>query len=78
MAASRNTYRGFDPIENEQHVCVVIGGPVLMFRDNAFLNSKDSSVGTEAILQRYLDGKLVFHADLNGPFIFVRSFEKTS
>lgn len=71
LAASRNTYRGFDPIENEQHVCVVIGGPVLMFRDNAFLNSKDSSVGTEAILQRYLDGKLVFHADLNGPFIFV-------
>lgn len=71
LAVSRNTYRGFEPYENERYVCVVVGGPVLMFRDNAFLNSEDSAVGTESILRRYLSGNLSFHEDLSGPFIVV-------
>jgi hypothetical protein len=77
LAASRNTYRGFDPFEDERYVCVVIGGPVLLFRDNMFLSGEDSSVGTKAMLQRYLAGTLSLHEDLSGPFVFVCLDKKT-
>src|SRR5690554_4682290 len=48
---------------------VVIGGPVLYFCDNDFLVAEDSSVGTEAIYNRWIvEGKIQWDEDLSGPF----------
>ena len=69
LAVTRSHYRGFLPHENERHLMVVIGGPVLYFRDNDFLVSEDSSVATEAIFNRWvIEGKIRWDEDLSGPF----------
>lgn len=69
LAVTYSHYHGFLPYENECYLMVVIGGPVLYFRDNDFLVAEDSSVGTEAIYSRWADdGKIQWDEDLSGPF----------
>lgn len=69
LAVSQQHYNGFLPFENEQHICVVLGAPVLYFRDNNFLTKKDSSSATESIYQRWVvEKKMIWDKDLSGPF----------
>jgi asparagine synthetase B (glutamine-hydrolysing) len=68
LAVSQSTYNGFAPVETESHICTVIGGPVLYFRDNRFLTGPDPQAGTRAILERWLCGEVDWSEDLSGPF----------
>lgn len=68
LGISRNLYHGFDPYENEQSIVVVIGGPILTFRENDFLNDKDSFEGTKSIFERWQSGEMKWDNDLSGPF----------
>ncbi len=70
LAISRNLYRGFMPYETKEHICFVIGGPVLMFTENDFLAKKDSTEGTQAIYERWIkETKIKWDDDLSGPFV---------
>jgi len=69
LAVSRNLYNGFQPFENEKHLVVVIGGPVLTFRDNRFLNGDDPVAGTVSLYQRYISGTIKWDEDISGPFV---------
>lgn len=68
LAVSRNLYNGFQPYENSEHICAVIGGPVLYFRDNKFLNNNSNVTGTQAIYDRWREGVIQWDEDLSGPF----------
>lgn len=69
LAVTQSHYHGFRSYENEQHLMVVIGGPVLYFRDNDFLVEEDSSTATEAIYNRWMvEGVIQWDEDLSGPF----------
>ncbi|SEP76628.1 Asparagine synthetase B (glutamine-hydrolyzing) [Virgibacillus subterraneus] len=68
LAVSQNLYNGFQPYENSEHICVVIGGPVLYFRDNKFLNNNSGVAGTKAIYDRWREGVMQWDEDLSGPF----------
>lgn len=69
LAVSENLYYGFQPYENEQHICVVLGGPLLYFRDVAYINDQSEySSGTQAIYDRWLSGQMKWDDDLSGPF----------
>lgn len=69
LAITPSRYPGFAPVEAERHLCVVIGGPVLRFRDNAFLTGAVPEAGTRAILERWTEGRMVWEEDLSGPFV---------
>lgn len=71
LAVSRNTYRNFQLMEDEATVFCVIGGPVILFDDNAFLGGDDPTRGTALILERFMAGRLRFAEDLSGPFVIV-------
>ena len=71
LAVSRGHYRGFDPIETDTHICAVIGGPVLCFRDNSLLAGGERDAGTRAVLERILSGQMVWEHDLDGPFVVI-------
>lgn len=72
LCVTESRYSGFRPFENEQHIFVVIGAPVLYFRDNCFLTKADSHEGTEAIYSRWvIDQNMHFDVDLSGPFNFI-------
>lgn len=69
LAVSKNLYNGFLPYENEQHIFIVIGGPVLYFTDNDFLTNSDSNQASELLYRRWLIEKNMNWADnLSGPF----------
>lgn len=68
LAASQNPYNGFQIYENSVHICVVVGGPVLFFRDNLFLTSGHEVEGTQAIYERWKKGLMCWDEDLSGPF----------
>lgn len=69
LAVTKSHYHGFQPYENDQHLIVVIGGPVLYFRNNDFLVADDSNEATEAIYNRWVaEGKIQWDEDLSGPF----------
>ena len=69
LAVTQQHYNGFLPFENNQHLMVVIGGPVLYFRDNTFLVEDDSNLATESIYKRWLvDGNIQWDEHLSGPF----------
>lgn len=68
LAVSRSHYYGFDPLETEEHICVVMGGPVLYFNDNNFIGAEDRQAGTRAILEHWKDGG-DWSEDLSGPFV---------
>ncbi len=69
LAVTKQHYNGFLPYENDQHLMVVIGGPVLYFCDNDFLVEADSCIATKAIYNRWvIDGLIQWDEDLSGPF----------
>jgi len=69
LAVTQGHYHGFRPYENDQHLMVIIGGPVLYFRDNDFLVEEDSSAATESIYNRWVvEGNIQWDEDLSGPF----------
>lgn len=78
LGISENLYRGFQPYENKEFIVVVIGGPVLMFRDNSFLNDINSTEGTKAIYQRWKTEEICWHNDLSGPFVILIINKMTS
>lgn len=69
LAVTRSRYNGFDPLEDEKHICVVVGGPLLRFRDNHFLTGSDRQAGTGAILDLWLRGSVDWSTALSGPFV---------
>lgn len=71
LAVSRNPYNGFQAMETEDYVIVVVGGPVLTFRDNLFLTGDEHEAGTEAILERIISGTMNWDRDLSGPFVIL-------
>lgn len=68
LAVSDSRYHGFKPFENEQHICIVIGAPVLYFRDNNFLTQADSNLATQVIYTRWKQQEMSWADDLSGPF----------
>ncbi|WP_369957998.1 hypothetical protein AB8P72_03490 [Psychrobacter sp. CLB018] len=72
LAVTLGPYNGFAPYEDESHICVVIGGPVLYWRDNHFLtNAQQPTEATQAILQRWQSGAADWSEDLSGPFVIL-------
>lgn len=67
-AVSKNLYNGLDYLENPKHICIIIGGPVLYFRNNDFLNGPSRNEGTEAVYERMIGGEMRWDEDLSGPF----------
>ena len=68
LAVSRNLYNGFQPFETEEHLVVVIGGPLLTYQDNRFLTGDDPVAGTLSLFERYMAGTIQWDKDLSGPF----------
>lgn len=75
VAVLDNHYAGFQAVETDSHIALVLGGPLLQFRDNDFLDDVGSGAGTSAILERHLAGEMKWDEDLSGPFAFF-SLEK--
>jgi hypothetical protein len=71
LGVSPSPYTGFAPFDTETHLCVVVGGPVLYFCDNAFLTGDDDQAGTRAILEHWLTGWADWSEDLSGPFVIL-------
>src|SRR5699024_10171454 len=65
---SVNPYNGFLPYENDYFITFVVGGPLLMFRDNSFLANTDSFEGTKSIFERWNTEQIKWDEDLSGPF----------
>ncbi|WP_368503159.1 hypothetical protein AB3N04_12930 [Alkalihalophilus sp. As8PL] len=78
LAVSHNLYHGFQPYETEEHICVVLGGPLLCFKDKPFINSGSKNMGTKAIYQYMLEGKMKWGEDLSGPFAVLLINKTTS
>lgn len=68
LAVSQDRYQGLEPVENEEHIFVIIGGPVLTFADNNFLTGESTNAGTQLLYERWLAGDLDWAEDLSGPF----------
>jgi asparagine synthetase B (glutamine-hydrolysing) len=69
LAISQGHYRGFQPYETEQHIFIVIGGPVLYFSDNNFLIEDDSNTASRLIYQRWVNhDNMKWDEDLSGSF----------
>lgn len=71
LAFTKTKYPGFEPVETEDHICIVIGGPVLYFQDNNFINNGSSNLGSLAILDRWLKKLVDWSEDLSGPFVII-------
>ncbi|EKO3743047.1 hypothetical protein [Vibrio metschnikovii] len=79
LAVTEQYYNGFLPYETEQHLMVVIGGPVLYFRDNDFLSQEDSNFATKAIYERWVIENIIqWDEDLSGPFTILLIDKLTS
>ncbi|KPQ29088.1 MAG: hypothetical protein HLUCCX14_07380 [Marinobacter excellens HL-55] len=73
LAVSEGHYRGFKPFETERYLAVVIGGPVLYFRDNDFLVGEEPcNEGARAVFERWIvSGAIRWDEDLSGPFTII-------
>lgn len=69
LGVSNNLYNGFNTYEDDEFIAVVLGGPLLTFRDNKFLNELNSNTGTKSILQRWQSNQMEWDNDLSGPFV---------
>ncbi|PYZ92585.1 hypothetical protein CR194_13015 [Salipaludibacillus keqinensis] len=78
LILNQNLYNGFLPYENQNYLSVVIGGPVLYFQDNTFINNKLSKEGTQAIFNRWLENNIQWDEDLSGPFVVLIINKRTS
>jgi len=69
LVVSKNIYKGYQPLETNEHIVVVIGGPLLTFAENGFIAGDSSNnKGTELIYMRWLNKKIKWDEDLDGPF----------
>lgn len=68
LSVSPSPYKGLQPFETDHHIFIVLGGPVFYFRDNSFLTGDNPTEGTQALLGRFLAGKLDLENDVSGPF----------
>jgi hypothetical protein len=68
LGVSRSLYNGFQPLETDDYIFVVIGGPILCFQDNLFLTGNDPVAGTKAIFARWRAGLVQWDEDLSGPY----------
>jgi len=68
LGVTRSLYRGFQPLETDTHLFVVIGGPVLLFAGNGHLTGDDPVAGTRRVMERWLSGSMRWDEDLSGPF----------
>src|SRR5690625_3896890 len=64
LAISNNLYKGFEPYETIDHIFVVIGGPVLNYKENYFLGERNSNSGTQEIYSRWKEGSIKWDEDL--------------
>jgi hypothetical protein len=69
LAVSENIYNPFQPYETDSWIAVVIGGPILCYRDNKFLAKPPCRDGTRSVLERFLAGEMNWSDDLSGPFV---------
>lgn len=78
VAVSSSRYFGFQPIETDSYICIVIGGPVLYFHQNNFIGGDDQQAGTRAILEHWKTGRADWSEDLSGPFVILIIDKNTS
>lgn len=78
LVVTETKYPGFSPVETDEHICVVIGGPVLYFQDNSFIAGDDRQAGTRAILERWQSDQADWSEDLSGPFLILVIDKATS
>lgn len=78
LAVSHSLYNGFNSYENERHITIVIGGPVLMYQDNGFIKNENSSEGTISIYERWSKSEIKWDEDLSGPFVILIINKQTS
>jgi hypothetical protein len=77
LAASKGHYFGFDPVETEEFICVILGGPVLMFADNLFIGGSDRQAGTNMILKCWSSCTGIrWDEDVSGPFAALKVEKK--
>ncbi len=69
LAASHNLYRGFQPLETDQRLFVVVGGPVLCFSGPGVRSGSDPVAGTRLLAERHQAGSMRWADDLSGPFV---------
>lgn len=68
LAVSKNLYDGFQPYETKEHICVVLGGPILCFQEKQYVGKNTNVAGTKAIYQRMMNDEIKWEDDLSGPF----------
>src|SRR5690554_1185690 len=78
LAVTETKYPAFSPVETDEQICVVIGGPVLYFRDNSFIGGSDIQAGTRAILEHWQSDQADWSEDLSGPFVILVVDKATS
>lgn len=78
LGITKNIYNGYEPLVTTQYIMVVIGGPLLTFRENDFIKEENSNLGTKAIFERWKSGKIIWDQDLNGPFCVLIINKETS
>lgn len=79
LVVSLGPYNGFEPYEDEDYICVTIGGPILCWRDNDFLSDPNQpTAATQSILQRWQSGVADWSEDLSGPFTLLIINKNTS
>ena len=72
LAFPNNHYNGFLSYETKNFSLIVIGGPILNFTNNNFINAKNSNEGTIAIYERWIENKkMVWDTDLSGPYVIL-------
>lgn len=70
IAVIDNLYNGFNVYENENHICGVIGGPLLTYRLNDFIKTKKNNEGSKSIYERWIvKNEMKWDRDLSGPFV---------
>lgn len=78
LAFVKNHYNGFNIYQDISSICIVIGGPVLNFRKNDFIASKNNNEGTKSIFNRWIiNNEMVWDEDLSGPFVAFYLSKKT-
>ncbi|GAA0469121.1 hypothetical protein [Alkalibacillus silvisoli] len=68
LFVTETKYYGFEPVEDEQYIMAVLGGPVLNFSTN---EPKGSNHLTSLILDQWKSGQIKWGEDLSGPFVLV-------
>lgn len=81
LGVSENLYNGFDPYEDENYIAILVGGPILTFRDNQFIKDHDfnnyNSEGTQSVLNRWKSNNMSWDEDLSGPYVVLIINKKT-